>query len=206
MIKARIINKDRLKYGMETELLRKKALRPITTLLLLVLLLLTWQGAAVHAECRSYTYEDADLIAKTVWGEARGCDTTQQAAVAWCILNRVDNAAFPNSIRAVVTQKYQFAGYRAENPVELDILALVYDVLARWSMEPEFNGSVGRVLPENYLFFTGNGVANAFTETLFGEIVWDWSLPSPYVTAGETSEASATAASSVRVFVPCLSC
>ena len=206
MIKAKIINKDRLKYGMETELLRKKALRPITTLLLLVLLLLTWQGAAVHAECRSYTYEDADLITKTVWGEARGCNATQQAAVAWCILNRVDSAAFPDSIQAVVTQKYQFAGYCSDNPVELDILALVYDVLARWSMEPEFNGSVGRVLPENYLFFTGNGIENAFTETLFGRTVWDWSLPSSYETGSKIESTQAGEALPLRVIVPCLSC
>ena len=78
-----------------TALFRRKTLRPVTTLLLLALLLLTWQGTTVHAEYRGYTYEDADLIAKTVWGEARGCSVTQQAAVAWCILNRVDSAAFP---------------------------------------------------------------------------------------------------------------
>ena len=187
-------------------LFRIKTLRPVITLLLLALLLLVCPGTAVHAEYRGYTYEDADLIAKTVWGEARGCDTTQQAAVVWCILNRMDSAAFPNSIRAVVTQKYQFAGYRAENPVELDILALVYDVLVRWSMEPEYAGSVGLVLPENYLFFTGNGIENAFTETLFGETVWDWSLPSPYVTGCETAEPPVVGASSVRIIVPCLSC
>ena len=187
------------------DLFRKKSLRPATTLLL-ALLLLTWQGTAVHAEYRSYTYEDANLIAKTVWGEARGCNATQQAAVVWCILNRVDSMAFPNSIQAVVTQKYQFAGYRSENPVELDILALVYDVLARWSLETEYAGSVGRVLPQSYLFFTGNGVENMFTETLFGKTVWDWSLPSPYVTGCETAEPPAVGASSVRIIVPCLSC
>ena len=137
--------------------------------------------------------------AKTVWGEARGCSVTQQAAVAWCILNRVDSAAFPNSIRAVVTQKYQFAGYCSSNPVELEILALVYDVLARWSLESEYAGSVGRVLPQSYLYFTGNGVKNTFTETFLAKTAWDWSLPSPYETGGKE-------ASPVRILVPCLSC
>ena len=182
-----------------TTLFRKKTLKPVTALLLLALLLLVCPGTAVHAECQSYTYTDADLIAKTVWGEARGCSATQQAAVVWCILNRVDSAAFPNSIQAVVTQNYQFAGYCSDNPVELDILALVYDVLARWNIEPEYAGSVGRVLPQSYVFFTGNGVENAFTETFFGETAWDWSLPSPYETHGE-------GVSFVRVIVPCLSC
>ena len=183
-----------------------KAPRAVAVMLLLALLLLAWQGTPVHAEYRRYTYEDADLIAKTVWGEARGCNATQRAAVVWCILNRVDSVDFPNSIRAVVTQEYQFAGYCSDNPVELDILALVYDVLARWSLESEYAGNVGRVLPQSYLFFTGNGVENAFTETFFGEPVWDWSLPSPYVTGGETVEAQMGAASSVRIIVPCLSC
>ena len=199
MSQTEIINKDRPEYGAATDLLRKKPTRPVAALLLLVVFLLAWQGTPVYAEYRDYTYEDADLIAKTVWGEARGCNATQQAAVAWCILNRVDSVDFPNSIQAVVTQNYQFAGYCSDNPVELDILALVYDVLARWNIEPEYAGSVGRVLPQSYVFFTGNGVENAFTETFFGETAWDWSLPSPYETHGES-------ASFVRVIVPCLSC
>ena len=34
---------------------------------------------------------DAIMIAKTIYNEARGCGETQQAAVAWAILNRVDD-------------------------------------------------------------------------------------------------------------------
>jgi len=36
-------------------------------------------------------YSDEVVLAKTAYGEARGCSTTQQAAVMWCVLNRVDN-------------------------------------------------------------------------------------------------------------------
>ena len=31
-------------------------------------------------------------LAKMVWGEARGCSTTEQAATIWCVLNRYDSA------------------------------------------------------------------------------------------------------------------
>ena len=87
--------------------------RKAPTILVTALLILTaLQGATVRADGRNYTREDAEVIAKVIWGEARGCDATQQAAVAWCILNRVDSADFPNSISEVVNQKYQPGGAR----------------------------------------------------------------------------------------------
>lgn len=36
--------------------------------------------------------EAAAYIAKTVYGEAMVCSTTERAAVVWCILNRADDA------------------------------------------------------------------------------------------------------------------
>ena len=57
---------------------------------------------------------------------------------------------------------------------------LVEDVLARWMAEKECVGSVGRVLPKEYLYFTGDGVHNYFTTEWQGGQTWDWSLESPY--------------------------
>ena len=34
---------------------------------------------------------DKIALAKMVWGEARGCSTTEQAATIWCVLNRYDS-------------------------------------------------------------------------------------------------------------------
>ena len=165
--------------------IRRKAPAVLVTALLI---LTTLQGAAVRADGRSYTRKDAEIIAKVIWGKARGCNATQQAAVAWCILNRVDSDGFPNSISEVAIQKYQFAGYRPGNPVEPEILALVYDVLARWTIEPSCVAAVGRVLPESYLYFSGNGSENTFRESYRGEDAWDWSLVSPYKMAEEGSD------------------
>ncbi|MFR8917934.1 MAG: hypothetical protein ACLVGP_10510 [Oscillospiraceae bacterium] len=127
---------------------------------------------------------DKIALAKMVWGEARGCSTTEQAAVVWCVLNRFDSGdlyyAGCDTIREVVTQESQFSGYDPAHPVTADILALVEDVLTRWMAEKVCVGDVGRVLPAEYLFFTGDGRENTFTTEWRGGRTWDWSLESPY--------------------------
>ena len=119
-----------------------------------------------------------EILAKLVWGEARGCSTTEQAAVVWCVLNRVDDGQ--GDIAEVATASCQFYGYDPGNPVDTEILALVQDVLIRWSMEQSCVGNVGRVLPKEYLYFTGDGAHNYFTTDWQGGQTWDWSLASPY--------------------------
>lgn len=118
------------------------------------------------------------VLAKTVWGEARGCSVMEQAAVVWCVLNRVD--AGYGDIITVATAPGAFVGYREGNPVDPDILKLVYDVLDRWWLESTNSGEVGRVLPPDYLWFHGDGEVNYFRNAYEGGETWDWSLPSPY--------------------------
>ena len=61
---------------------------------------------------------DVEYIAKTLWGEARGIDSDmEKAAVAWCILNRVDNERWGDTVEEVVTQPNQFHGYHPSYPV-----------------------------------------------------------------------------------------
>ena len=61
------------------------------------------------------------------------------------------------------------------------MVALVEDVLTRWELEDGMVGDIGRILPEDYLFFEGDGTHNYFRQEYIktGE-TWDWSLPSPY--------------------------
>ena len=123
----------------------------------------------------------ATALARTVWGEDRGGTTTEEAAVAWCVLNRVDSPEFPGDVLSVVSQKGQFDGYDPGYPVEEDILVLCEDVLARWELEKLGVGSVGRVLPTDYLFFEGDGQHNYFRREYIGDgTTWDWSMESPY--------------------------
>ena len=111
-----------------------------------------------------YTPEDAEAIARTVWGEAGGCPREEQAQVVWCILNRVDDSRFPDSILGVITSPSQFHGYSPSFPVTPEIMTVTMDVLYRWNMEK--NGeTVTRELGSEYLWFTGDGVKNHFRTT-----------------------------------------
>lgn len=127
--------------------------------------------------------ESIIVLCKMVWGEARGCSAMQQAGCVWCVLNRVDSddPFYPNDIIGVVTQQYQFCGYNPGYPVEPEIRELVEDVLIRWEKEKAGEENVGRVLPQEYLWFTGDGVRNHFRDAYSGQFnVWDWSLENPY--------------------------
>ena len=126
--------------------------------------------------------DEIPYIARTVWGEARGCSETEQAAVIWCILNRVDSSIryMPDNIIDVVTQKHQFLGYVKTFPVTEEIRELVIDVLTRWEMEKAGVENVGRVLPPEYMWFHGDGRHNHFRDSYRGGNRWDWSLDSPY--------------------------
>ncbi len=126
-----------------------------------------------------YTAEsvEAAYLAKTVYGEARGIQSiTEQAGVCWCILNRVDGGY--GGITEVVTSG-AFYGYNKNNPTidgyGRDLCELAADVLNRWD-----KGSIGRVLPDDYYWFTGDGKHNYFRNKFDSRNYWDWSLPSPY--------------------------
>ena len=131
--------------------------------------------------------DEIPYIARTVWGEARGCSKTEQAAVVWCILNRVDSSIryMPDNIIDVITQKHQFLGYVETFPVTEEIRELVIDVLTRWEMEKAGVENVGRVLPPEYMWFHGDGRHNHFRDSYSDGNRWDWSLDSPYEVKGE---------------------
>lgn len=126
------------------------------------------------------TDEELTILAKIVYREARGIeDKAHQAAVIWCILNRVDNGYWGDTISEVATYPKAFA-WVPDTPVEPELLLLAADVCERWNLEKAGASEVGRVLPREYLYFTGNGKLNHFTTEWKGAKVWDWSLESPY--------------------------
>lgn len=124
--------------------------------------------------------KEIQMIAKAIYREARGVKSkAQQAAVAWCILNRVDAKGFPNSISKVITQPHQFA-WCPNTPVKKEFEKLAEDVVKRWLLEKKGQKKVGRTLPKGYLYFYGDGKRNHFRKTYRGKTTWNWSLPSPY--------------------------
>ena len=123
--------------------------------------------------------KDAEYIAKTLYGEYRGPDKLQQAAVAWCILNRTDY--YGESVEAIVTAPNQFMGYSKYNPVLPELYAMAEDVLRRHALEKLGAENVGRILPSDYMWFWGDGRVNHYRNKFVSGSRWDWSLPDPYL-------------------------
>ncbi len=142
-----------------------------------------------------YTEADVEMLARLIYTEARGVRSkTEQAAVVWCVLNRLDNPNRPQkTIADVVCAPYQF-DYRPWVPVTDEFKALAADVLERWQAEkratagsPASPGGasrsaedVGRVLPPEYQYFEGRGGHNWFSAKWRSDEYWGWGLDSPY--------------------------
>ena len=133
-------------------------------------------------------------LAKTVTAEIGGLtdyraySTTkmEEAAVIWCILNRVDTYyedGKAEHVETIVKAKHQFA-YRSWTEIHPGMEDIVIDVLIRWQLEKSgLLEDCGRVLPQEYLFFHGDGYHNHFRtkydrHDIYG--YWNWSLPDPY--------------------------
>lgn len=110
-----------------------------------------------------FTEADVIALAQMLYGEARGCTVDNQMKCVWCVLNRVDDTRFPDTIIGVVSQPYQFHGYSPNFPVWDELKEVARDVLTRWSMEKQ-GVDVERELPDTYLWFTGDSVQNHFRE------------------------------------------
>lgn len=125
--------------------------------------------------------DEVELIGRTIWGEAGGVKSeAERAAVAWCILNRVD--AWDKTVEDVVTAPMQFLGYRPKGECPQAHLDLAADVLTRWNAEKEGATDVGRTLPADYLYFYGDGERNHFSIEWRSGIYWRWTLTNPYIT------------------------
>ena len=129
--------------------------------------------------------KDINMLAKTIWNEARGIKSDmEKAAIAWCVLNRVDSTDWEfrnmNTIEEVLTAPGQIEGYKEDNPLDDHLVELAEDVLIRWNMEKDGVVDVGRVLPKDYYFWWGDGKHNYFRKQLEDQVFWDWSWDSPY--------------------------
>ena len=110
-----------------------------------------------------FTEDDVIAVAKMLWGEARGCTRDNQAMAVWCVLNRVDDPRFPDTIQGVLSQPSQFHGYSPDFPVWDELKEVALDGRTRWGLEKQ-GVTVERELPNTYLWFTGYNGSNHFRE------------------------------------------
>ena len=129
----------------------------------------TFEDALAEARA-AVPNELAELAGRAVWGEAGGIqDYAQRAAVIWCACNRAD--AWDMDIGDVLTVD-QFHGLAIKGEVPAEHVELARDVLARWTLEAEGWQDVGRVLPNRFLYFEGDGRVNHFSTEYGGSEYW----------------------------------
>jgi spore germination cell wall hydrolase CwlJ-like protein len=74
--------------------------------------------------------DDLEVMALTVWGEARGEGVEGQAAVAWVIRNRARwprRSWWGGDIRSVCLKRWQFSAWNAQDPNREKMLDLCPD-------------------------------------------------------------------------------
>ena len=133
------------------------------------------------------TEAEVKKLTQCMYGEDRGPNITSRAAVAWCVLNRIDAGNdFENTTTiSKAINPGQFEGYSPYNPVWTSLQNLAIDVISRWLSEKIGCSDIGRVLPAEYTFFSSDGhLHNVFRTTWHSWDqsckFYDWSLPSPY--------------------------
>lgn len=165
--------------------------------------------AAMYHLCFVATSNDSNekiplMMAKTTTAEIGALDDmhafstarAEQAAVNWCVLNRVSHdyprlfsngtpAEMAEAIWRTTKSPNQFA-YSYYTATYDGHEALAEDVIIRWVLEGYgLLEDVGRTLPANYRFFhaAGDGWHNRFRTTFDGGSnceYWYWALPDPY--------------------------
>ena len=128
-------------------------------------------------------------LARTAAGEYFLIDTPKHkmycAAVMWCACWRSLRGAaggFNSTVEGVCSQPYQFLGYMPNAAVSEELLLFAEDVYTRFLQAKDGKDliEIGCVLPQDYLWFVGNGKINIFRNKYIGGNIWDWTLPNPY--------------------------
>ena len=111
-----------------------------------------------------YSQEEVALVAKTIYGEARGCSDAEKRLVAWCICNRVDDGTWGDTIEDIVTYPNAFHGYDDSWPEDSECVKVAQDVLAEWRTGREADVLEPYATTSEYLYFGGDGEHNWFRE------------------------------------------
>ena len=76
--------------------------------------------------------QEAQYFAMVIYGTARNHVDSDKKAVVWCILNRVEHYAHPNTVVEVCEQPKQWMGYSSDNPVLTENYDLALAELKTW--------------------------------------------------------------------------
>ena len=123
-----------------------------------------------------YSESDVVMLAQLIDIEAGAVwPLNRRAAVAWTVLNRIDNGRYgPTTVYGVITQPNQYAWYSERGYSDMNY-RIAKDVLMRWADE-KISGQTnsGRILAANFENFYGDGEQNHFYD--YNGNYWDFSV------------------------------
>lgn len=125
------------------------------------------QQDVLNAAMKAIPDELVAEAALLAWGEYSGSDYAQRTAPIWCACNRAD--AWGQSLEEVMHSD-AFHGLLTEREVPAEWYGLARETLARWEIEKLGYIDVGRTLPSEYLYFSGDGVANVYRTEYIGGV------------------------------------
>lgn len=92
--------------------------------------------------------QEAEYIARVLYGMAINHTDSDRRAVVWCILNRVEHYAHPDTIIEVCEQPKQWIGYSSKNPVLESLYDLALEELKIWYSDGH------RPMSSDYIYLT----------------------------------------------------
>ena len=75
--------------------------------------------------------QEAEYMARALYAYRDNSDRDLRTA-CWCMLNRVDNPSFPDSVKEVCQQPKQWMGYKDDNPILNNLYEIAYKELETW--------------------------------------------------------------------------
>jgi len=128
-------------------------------------------SSTASGESSSGSYSDSDLmlLARLIYGEARGESYVGQVAVGAVVLNRIKSASFPNTMAGVIYQRYAFTA------VEDGQINLTPNATAKKAAQDALNGwdpSYGSLYYYNPSTATSQWIFSRKTITTIGNHVF----------------------------------
>lgn len=127
---------------------------------------LSWESV-LNTAMQAIPDELVAEVALLAWGEYSGTDYAQRTAPIWCACNRAD--AWGQTLEEVMHSD-AFHGLLTEREVPEEWYDLARETLARWELEKLGYIDVGRTLPSEYLYFSGNGEYNTYRTEYIGGV------------------------------------
>lgn len=128
------------------------------------------------------TEGQAQILAKIMYLYGHGvASQTQQACIAWAVVNSVDVSGSGVDIGTIAPNFHYDASKPTTDDFGRDLMPLARDVIFRWKAGKNGIGNNGRVLPSGYCWVWSTGSTVYFRNTANESgAVWNYSYTTPY--------------------------